>query len=150
MTVISGDMRISTPDELLLSLLRENARASTAEIARRLGLSRTTVQNRIERLERQGVISGYTVRVHDDYERNRIRAHIMITLHPKQMPAVVRTLEAMPEVRELHSVSGEHDLIAMTVAATIGDVDALTDAIGAIDGVERTTTSVILSTKFER
>lgn len=149
-TVISGDMRISKPDELLLSLLRENARASTAEIARRLGLSRTTVQNRIERLERQGVISGYTVRVHDDYERSRIRAHIMVTLHPKQMPAVVRGLEAMPEVRELHSVSGEHDLIALAVAATIGDVDALTDAIGAIDGVERTTTSVILSTKFER
>ncbi|MGV8944510.1 winged helix-turn-helix transcriptional regulator, partial [Thermomonas sp.] len=66
-------MRISTPDELLLSLLRENARASTAEIARRLGLSRTTVQNRIERLERQGVISGYTVRVNDEYERSRIR-----------------------------------------------------------------------------
>lgn len=143
-------MRISKPDELLLSLLRENARASTAEIARRLGLSRTTVQNRIERLERQGVISGYTVRVNDEYERSRIRAHIMVTLHPKQMPTVVRTLEAMPEVRELHSVSGEHDLIAMAVAATIGDVDALTDAIGAIDGVERTTTSVILSTKFER
>ncbi len=145
-----GDMRISKPDELLLSLLRENARASTAEIARRLGLSRTTVQNRIERLERQGVISGYTVRVHDEYERSRIRAQIMITLHPKQMPAVVRTLEGMPEVRELHSISGEHDLIALAVAATIGDVDALTDAIGAIDGVERTTTSVILSTKFER
>ncbi|MEO6154948.1 MAG: Lrp/AsnC family transcriptional regulator [Thermomonas sp.] len=143
-------MRISTPDELLLALLRENARASTAEIARRLGLSRTTVQNRIERLERQGVISGYTVRVNDEYERNQIRAHIMVTLHPKQMPTVVRTLEAMPEVRELHSVSGEHDLIALAVAATIGDVDVLTDAIGAIDGVERTTTSVILSTKFER
>lgn len=143
-------MRTFTSDELLLSLLRENARASTAEIARRLGLSRTTVQNRIERLERQGVISGYTVRVNDEYERSRIRAHIMITLHPKQMPAVVRTLEAMPEVRELHSVSGEHDLIALAVAATIGDVDVLTDTIGAIEGVERTTTSVILSTKFER
>ena len=143
-------MKLSDTDQRLLSALRENARASTAEIARRLGLSRTTVQNRIERLERQGVISGYTVRVHDDYERNRIRAHIMVTLHPKQMPAVVRTLEAMPEVRELHSVSGEHDLIALAVAATIGDVDALTDAIGAIEGVERTTTSVILSTKFER
>ncbi len=143
-------MRISKPDESLLSLLRENARASTAEIARRLGLSRTTVQNRIERLERQGVISGYTVRVNDEYERNQIHAHIMVTLHPKQMPAVVRALEAMPEVRELHSVSGEHDLIALAVAATIGDVDVLTDAIGAIEGVERTTTSVILSTKFER
>ena len=143
-------MKLNTPDELLLSLLRENARASTAQIARRLNLSRTTVQSRIDRLEREGVISGYTVRVHDEYERGQIRAHIMVTLHPKQMPAVVRALEAMHEVRELHSVSGEHDLIALAVAATIGDVDVLTDAIGAIEGVERTTTSVILSTKFER
>ena len=143
-------MRISPADELLLSVLRENARASTAEIARRLGLSRTTVQNRIERLERQGVIGGYTVRVHDDYERSRIRAHILITLRPKQMALVVKSLQAMHEVRELHSVSGEHDLVAQAVAATVGDMDVLTDRIGAIDGVERTTTSIILSTKFER
>lgn len=143
-------MRISPADELLLSVLRENARASTAEIARRLGLSRTTVQNRIERLERQGVIGGYTVRVHDDYERTRIRAHILITLRPKQMAMVVKSLQAMHEVRELHSVSGGHDLVALAVAATVGDMDVLTDRIGAIDGVERTTTSIILSTKFER
>ena len=143
-------MRISPADELLLSVLRENARASTAEIARRLGLSRTTVQNRIERLERQGVIGGYTVRVHDDYERTRIRAHILITVRPKQMPAVVKALQAVREVRVLYSISGGFDLIALAVAGSVSEMDVLTDAIGAIDGVERTTTSIILSTKFER
>ena len=51
-------MSIESPDARLLTLLRENARLSTAEIARRLGLSRTTVQSRIERLERDGVITG--------------------------------------------------------------------------------------------
>ncbi|RYZ69068.1 MAG: winged helix-turn-helix transcriptional regulator, partial [Lysobacteraceae bacterium] len=60
-------MKLSATDQMLLSMLRENARASTAQIARRLDLSRTTVQSRIERLEREGVISGYTVRVHDEY-----------------------------------------------------------------------------------
>ena len=143
-------MRISAADELLLSLLRENARATTADIARKLGLSRTTVQNRIARLEAQGVIRGYTVRVHDDYARSRIHAHILITLRPKQMPSVVKTLQAMPEVRVLYSISGGFDLIAQAVAASVGEMDVLTDAIGAIDGVERTTTSIILSTKFER
>ena len=59
-------MRIAKADELLLSLLRVDARASTAEIARRLSLSRTTVQNRITRLEQEGVIRGYTVRVDDE------------------------------------------------------------------------------------
>ena len=143
-------MRITPADELLLSVLREDARASTADIARKLGLSRTTVQNRIARLEAQGVIRGYTVRVHDDYARSRINAHILITLRPKQMPSVVKTLQAMPEVRVLYSISGGFDLIAQAVAASVGEMDVLTDAIGAIDGVERTTTSIILSTKFER
>lgn len=143
-------MPISPADEQLLCVLRENARASTADIARKLGLSRTTVQNRISRLEAQGVIRGYTVRIDDELERSRIRAHILITLRPKQMPSVVKALQAMPEVRVLYSISGGFDLIAQAVAGSVGEMDVLTDAIGAIDGVERTTTSIILATKFER
>lgn len=143
-------MKITAPDQQLLSVLRENARASTAEIARRLGLSRTTVQSRIDRLERDGVIAGYTVRVAEAAERRHIRAHIMITVLPKQMPAVVEALRALPEVRALHSVSGPSDLVALGVAPTVEEMDALTDRIGAIDGVERTTSSIILSAKFER
>lgn len=150
MTLLFVDMRISPADEQLLSLLREDARAATADIARRLGLSRTTVQNRIARLEEQGVIRGYTVRVDDELERSRIRAHIMITLRPKQMNAVVKALQGMHEVRVLYSISGGHDLIAQAVTATVGEMDVLTDRIGIIDGVERTNTSIILSTKFER
>jgi DNA-binding Lrp family transcriptional regulator len=143
-------MKITPADQQLLTVLRENARASTAEIARRLKLSRTTVQSRIERLEREGVISGYTVRINDDAERGHIRAHIMITVLPKQMPTVVDALRAMPEVRALHSVSGPFDLVAMGVVPTVAEMDELTDRIGAIDGVERTTSSIILSAKFER
>ncbi|HEX2082543.1 MAG TPA: Lrp/AsnC family transcriptional regulator [Xanthomonadaceae bacterium] len=143
-------MKITPSDLQLLSVLRENARASTAEIARRLHLSRTTVQSRIERLERSGVIGGYTVRVHDALERSQIRAHIMITVFPKQMPAVVKALQTMPEIRELHSLSGAFDLVAIGAVPTVDEMDALTDRIGAIDGVERTTSSIVLSTKFSR
>ncbi|WP_119718677.1 Lrp/AsnC family transcriptional regulator [Cognatilysobacter tabacisoli] len=143
-------MKITDVDQQLLSVLREDARASTAEIARRLGLSRTTVQSRIERLERQGVIAGYTVRVNEAAERGHIRAHLLVTVLPKQMPAVVEALRAMPALRSLHSVSGAFDLVALAVVPSVADMDALTDAIGALDGVERTTTSIILSAKFER
>ncbi|HLM54305.1 MAG TPA: winged helix-turn-helix transcriptional regulator, partial [Pseudoxanthomonas sp.] len=76
-------MKLSPADETLLSLLREDARASTAEIARKLQLSRTTVQSRIERLERMGVIAGYTVLLSDEFERERVRALIMVTVFPK-------------------------------------------------------------------
>ncbi|TKS54305.1 Lrp/AsnC family transcriptional regulator [Luteimonas yindakuii] len=143
-------MKLSEGDRRLLSVLRENARASTAEIARRLDMSRTTVHSRIERLERQGVIAGYTVRMGRDAERGHIRAHIMITVAPKQMPAVVDALHAMPELRALHSVSGPFDLVALAVAPGVEAMDALTDRIGALDGVERTTSSIVLSAKFER
>ena len=119
-------------------------------VAWRLGVSRTTVQSRIEKLERQGVIAGYTVRVHDEVERAHIRAHIMITVLPKQMPQVVKALQAIPEVRELHSVSGHFDLVALGVAGSVGEMDVLTDRIGALDGVERTTSAIVLATKFER
>lgn len=143
-------MKLSAADEALLSLLREDARAPTAAIARRLQLSRTTVQSRMERLERAGVIAGYTVRVSDDHELERIRALIMITVFPKQAPAVVEALRQMPGVRALHSVNGAWDLVAMAIVATIGEMDALTDHIGALDGVERTTSTLLLSTKFQR
>ena len=143
-------MRISAADAQLLSLLRENARASTADIARRLGVSRTTVQSRIERLQRDGVIAGYTVRVSEAAERGHVRAHILITVLPRHAPGVVEALQAMPEVRTLHSVSGPWDLVALAVAANVEAMDELTDRIGMLDGVERTTSAIVLSTKFER
>lgn len=143
-------MKLTPADQQLLSLLRENARASTAELARRLGLSRTTVQSRIERLERLGVITGYTVRVSDEAERSGVRAHVMITVMPRQMASVVRALHAMPEIRALHSVSGPFDLVALGMVPSVAEWDELTDRIGAVEGVERTTSSIVLSTKFER
>lgn len=143
-------MKLSQTDQQLLTLLRENARTSTAQLARRLGVSRTTIQSRIERLERESVISGYTVRVDDAHEHGQIRAHIGIAVHPKQMTGVASALRAMPEIRSLHSVSGAWDLIAVAAVPAVGDMDVLTDRIGALDGVDRTTTSIVLSTKFER
>jgi DNA-binding Lrp family transcriptional regulator len=143
-------MKLTQTDQQLLTLLRENARTSTAQLARRLGVSRTTVQSRLERLEREGVISGYTVRVHDEHEHGHIRAHIMIAVHPKQQASVVTSLRAMPELRSLHSVSGAYDLVAIAVVPAVGDMDVLTDRIGELDGVDRTTSSIVLSTKFER
>lgn len=143
-------MPLTAADEQLLAVLREDARASTAQIARRLGVSRTTVQGRIERLERLGVIRGYTVQLGDAYDQAGIRAHIMITVLARQMPQVVKALQALPEIRELHSVSGAHDLVALGVTTSLSDMDVLTDRIGALDGVGRTTSAILLSTKFSR
>lgn len=142
-----------SPDKLdreLIALLRENARTPVSDLARALGLSRTTVQSRLERLERSKRISGYTVKLSESHERGQIRAYVMITVHPKQAAMVAEQMRAMPGVRRLQSVSGPSDMIALVEAASAADIDALIDSVGALDGVERTTSSVVLSTKFDR
>ncbi len=142
--------RLDDTDQALLALLRENARASTAELARRLGLSRTTVQSRVEGLQRRRVIAGYTITVPDELEASLVRSHVLITLVPKQAAAIESALRKIPEVRVLHSVSGPFDLIAVVAAQSIGELDTLIDRIGALDGVERTTSAIVLSTRFQR
>jgi DNA-binding Lrp family transcriptional regulator len=137
-------------DELLIMALRENGRASTAELARRVGRSRTSVQSRIERLEREGIIIGYSVRLAPEHDLGAVRAHVMIKVGPKEARAVSAALRAIPQVRVLHSVSGDVDLIAVASAASVAEMDEVIDRVGGLDGVERTTSSIILSTKFER
>jgi len=141
---------IDETDELLLALLRENARTATALLARRLGLSRTTIQSRIERLERRGVIVGYTLKTSNDYEKGLVRAHVLITALPKLAARVEAELRRIPAVRTLHSVSGTFDMIAIVVASSIQELDAQIDRIGALEGVERTMSSIILSTRIDR
>lgn len=137
-------------DRSLLSLLRENARASNAELARRLGIARTTVQSRIDRLEKSRAIVGYTVKVPSRAEAALVWAHIMITVGPKQTAAIESALRKIAEVRTLHSVGGPYDLIAIVAADSIGQLDALIDRIGLLEGVERTQSAIVLSTRIDR
>ena len=137
-------------DEKLLLALRENARASTARLARLVGRSRTSVQSRIERLEKEGVIVGYGVRLAPEHDLGAVRAHVMIKVGPKEARAVTAALSGIAQVRVVHSVSGDMDLIAVAATASVAEMDGVIDRIGALDGVERTTSSILLSTKFER
>jgi len=141
---------LDATDQMLLNLLRENARTSTAELARSLGLSRTTVQSRIERLERNRVVTGYTVKVPDEVEAGLVRTYVLVTLAPKQAKVIEAALRRIPEVRTLHSVSGPFDLLAILAAASIRELDAVIDRIGLLEGVERTTSAIVLSTRIER
>jgi DNA-binding Lrp family transcriptional regulator len=143
-------IRMDLIDEQLIAALRENGRASTAELARLVNRSRSSVQSRIERLEREGVITGYAVRLGPEHALGAVRAHVMIKVGPKEARSVTAALATIGAVRVLHSVSGEVDLIATAATATVAEMDQVIDRIGALPGVERTTSSIILSTKFER
>lgn len=143
-------MNLDDLDQRLLVALRRDARSANADLARRLGVSRTTIKSRIDRLEGQGVVAGYTVRMTDAYERARLRAYVMLTVQPKEAAAVEAGLRVIPEVQRLQTVSGGFDFISLIGASTVGEMDLLIDRIGAIPGVERTNTAVVLSTKFDR
>ena len=136
-------------DEALLDLLEADARLPVTGLARRLRVARSTVQQRLARLERDGEIAAYTIR------RGRppapgVRAHVQIVVEPRHNGEAVRRLSAMDEVRTLHAVSGAADLVALVQGANADDLDAVLDRIGAVPGVARTTTSVVLSTKVDR
>lgn len=137
-------------DSKLLSLLKANAREPTASLARKLGLARSTVQERIARLEREGTIKSYTVRLSEDAERENLHAVVMITTDPKQADRVAAELKRMTEVRSLSAVSGAFDMVAMVETDTTARMDAVIDRIGRAHGVARTVSSIILSEKFTR
>ncbi|GHG29555.1 AsnC family transcriptional regulator [Paracoccus aerius] len=143
-------MTMTEKDRQLLMILSEDARMPIATLARRMGVARATVQARLDRLVEVGIISGYSVRLSDDYQNSLARAHVMIVLTEKALGQVVRALQIFSEVIAVHSVSGSVDLIVEVAAPTIQDLDRTIDAIGELDGVARTQSSVILSTRFQR
>lgn len=143
-------IQLSEKDRELLALLGANARMPVSTLARKLSLSRTTVQARLERLEREGVIAGYGVRLSEAYASGLIQAHVLITLAPKALAQVTAALERIQAVTTLHSVSGSFDLIAIIAAPTIADLDRAIDEIGTLRGVDRTVSLIVLSTRIAR
>lgn len=141
---------MDTLDTRIYDLLVEDARQSVTTLARRLRVARSTVQERIRRLERSGVVAGYTVRPGPAATGRRITAHVAVTVDPKRGDHVQQTLRRITGVRTLHTVSGPFDLIAVVAAETTSEIDAVLDRIGAIPGVERTTSAIVLTTKFDR
>lgn len=137
-------------DRQLIAQLQMNARAPVAALARTLGVARTTVIARIARLEKHGVIAGYTVKLGQDATGPSIDACVGITLQPKTGRDLVRRFGRMPEVHMLCAVSGEFDYIAWLKVSAPDQLDRLLDEIGDMDGVIKTTTSVVLARKIDR
>ena len=141
---------LDVTDRHLLSLLQANARESAANLARQLGIARTTVVARIARLERSGVIAGYGVRLGQRMEDNVILAYCGLSVQPKAAPAILRALQRLPEIEEVNSVSGPVDYLVAIRCDTHDRLDRLLDEIGMLDGVNHTTTSIVLARKLDR
>lgn len=137
-------------DRELISQLERNARLPVATLARRLGLARSTVQARIERLEEQGIIAGYALRLGDAARGDRIRATVLISIEPRSTPAVLARLKTLSAVETGHTASGRFDMVLQLAAGSTAELDQTLDAIGEIDGVKSSESLIHLSTRINR
>jgi len=142
-------MKIDEIDRALMALLAENARASVTTLALKLGVARTTVQARLERLESHKVIAGYTLRLGQS-AHPLIRATALVSIEPRTGPTVLQRLRALPQVETVHTTSGRFDLIVQIAAQSTQDLDETLDEIGAAKGVRSSESLVHLSTKIDR
>ncbi len=132
-------------DQRLIAKLRHDARTPVAELAQALGVSRGTVSNRMARLERDGVIAGYTLRLRPDSTPDEIRAWTSIRVEGRQN-AVVGALLGEPGVAALHDTNGRWDLLAELRVSSLAELSAVLERIRKVPGVSATETSTHLRT----
>jgi DNA-binding Lrp family transcriptional regulator len=137
---------VDTLDQQLLALLRIDARTSHATLAKKLGVSRGTIANRLSRLERTGLIIGYTVRLRPEAKPEEIRAWVSIAVEGDRTREVVRALLGEPALTSLHDTNGRWDLLAEVHAASLDELAKVLERIRKIKGIETTETSIHLQT----
>ncbi|GAB2804236.1 Lrp/AsnC family transcriptional regulator [Comamonas piscis] len=137
-------MQIDNIDQALISLLRQNARESVATLAGKLGVSRGTVTNRMDRLERDGLIVGYSVRLRPDVQPDVLRAWMSIEITGNDTRRVMASLLGEPGVAALHSTNGRWDLLAELQVASLEALSQVLERIRLIKGISNSETSIHL------
>ena len=133
-------------DRQLIAQLRRDARTSIAALAARLKVSRGTITNRIKRLEDDGVIVGYTVRVRPDELQSVIKAWMSIAVDGNQTRVVIASLLGEPNVAALHDTNGRWDLLAELRAENLQELAKVLERIRLVKGISNTETSIHLET----
>lgn len=134
-------------DSSLISLLRHDARAPLSELADRLGVSRSTVRVRMERMQARGDIVGFTVQMKADVAQAAVRGIMMIAIEGRGTERIIRQLSGLPEVTGVHCTNGRWDVIVEISTTTLVAFDAILHQIRRFDGIHASETSLLLSTR---
>lgn len=134
-------------DHQLIAALRHDARAAISDLAVTLGLSRTTVRARLQRLRAAGVIVGFSVVLKQDVTADAVRALMMIGIEGRGSERIKRQILGLPEIRALHATNGRWDVIAELGTANLESLDRVLNRIRQLEGVMTSETSLLLSTQ---
>ena len=134
-------------DRQLVALLRTDARRPVASLAKALKVSRGTVQNRMRKLEADGTIAGYTVRLKPKAEGHRIRALMAVVVEGTHSERVLKSLAGDPAVEALHTTNGRWDIVAELRADTLEAFDTVLGRVRLIEGIANTETNLLLTTR---
>jgi DNA-binding Lrp family transcriptional regulator len=133
-------------DQRLIALLRQDARLPVAALAAKLGVSRGTVNNRLDKLRASGVIVGFTVVLRPDVHSDPIRAWMGIDVEGNRTREVVAHLLGEPGVAALHDTNGRWDLLAELRASSMSELSQVLERIRLLRGIRGTETSIHLTT----
>jgi DNA-binding Lrp family transcriptional regulator len=139
-------------DRLDLAVLRiavEQPRAGVREYARRLGIARGTVQARLDRLQRNGVLTSYRPHVSPAAMGFSVLAYIHLHLSQGMLDETSSRLATIPEVLEANAITGDADMLCRVVARDNSDLERLVQTIIGVRGVIRSKTEVVLSRRVE-
>ena len=134
-------------DRQLISALRHDARASLSDLAITLGVSRTTVRGRIQRLQQSGEIVGFSVVLKGDAARDPVRGLMLIGIEGRGTDRIIRQLNGLSSVRKVHTTNGRWDVIVEIGAESLEEFDEVLARIRRFDGVATSETSLLLSTR---
>ncbi|BAN00486.1 Lrp/AsnC family transcriptional regulator [Ilumatobacter coccineus] len=132
-------------DRRLIALLRADGRAPVTTLARQLGVTRATVNSRLERLIDSGLVLGFTVRVREDHGDDDVRAVSLIEVNGRNTTDVIKQLRGMPELQSLHTTNGGWDLVAEIRCGSLREFDDVLRQIRTCDGVINSETSLLLN-----
>jgi DNA-binding Lrp family transcriptional regulator len=133
-------------DRQLIGQLRDDARISIAALAKKLRVARGTVQNRLARLEGEGIIVGYTVRLKPQAESHGIRAVMTVAVEGNRTQSVLRALRGDPAVAALHTTNGRWDFVVELRAEDLQEFDRIISRISLLEGVSQSETNLLLTT----
>ena len=133
-------------DRKIIDILQTNARAPLKEIADRVFLSSPSVSARIEKMEQEGVITGYAARVNPLYLNYHIKAFINLEVEPLQKPVFYPFIEKIPNVVECNCVTGDYSMLIEVLFGTTQELDTF---INHLQQFGRTRTQIVFSTPVE-